>query len=167
MNSYKYGFGIWFLLFSLFGAACTNKSVCLEPQTVALRGGFYYSNSDSTISLKDSFVVNANIYFGQGNSYFNNLKNASKFSVTLSTISDSSLIIFQSDSSNFMAETFDTIRAYHENELNFISVACGYQFYHQINKITYTKHSIDTIYLNNTRVNNDVNKEHLKIVLRK
>jgi hypothetical protein len=62
------------LTFLIFGAACTNKSVCLEPQTVALRGGFYYANSDTSISLKDSFLTNANIYFGQENLYFNNIK---------------------------------------------------------------------------------------------
>lgn len=167
MNNYKYRFGIWVLLILLFGAGCTNKSVCLEPQSVALRGGFYYSNSDTSIALKDSFLINANVYFGQGNLYFNNLKNTSKFSATLSTTNDSSLFIFQSDSSDFAAETIDTIHAYHSNELNFISVACGYQFYHQINKISYTKHIIDTVYINYTNVNNDVNKEHLKIVLRK
>ena len=167
MSKYQYNFGFFLLTFLIFGAACTNKSVCLEPQTVALRGGFYYANSDTSISLKDSFLTNANIYFGQENLYFNNLKNASKFSAILSTIKDSSLFFFQTDSSDFSAEQIDTIQVYHVNELHFISVACGYQFYHQINKISYTKHVIDTIYLNNSNVNNDVNKEHLKIVLRK
>jgi hypothetical protein len=167
MINYQYNFGVWLIIFLIFGSACTNKSVCLEPQTTAFRGGFYYANSDTSISLKDSFLINANIYFGQENLYFNNIKNASKFSAILSTIKESTLFFFQSDSSDFSAEQIDTIQVYHTNELHFISVACGYQFYHQINKISFTKHVIDTIYLNNTNVNNDVNKEHFKIVLRK
>ena len=65
MNNYKYRFGIWVLLILLFGASCTNKSVCLEPQSVALRGGFYYSNSDTSIDKDDKPSI-ANIVFIEG-----------------------------------------------------------------------------------------------------
>jgi hypothetical protein len=126
-----------------------------------------YHKSEDEQWLAISYFLEIPSIKNNENLYFNNIKNASKFSAILSTIKDSTLFFFQSDSSDFSAEQIDTIQVYHTNELHFISVACGYQFYHQINKISFTKHVIDTIYLNNTNVNNDVNKEHLKIVLRK
>ena len=132
-----------------------------------MRAGFYYSNSDSTISLKDTFLTNANIIFGTNELILENIKNSSKCSTPLSTLSDSSVIYFLSDSTNVLPENVDTIKVFHENKLNFISVACGYQYFHEINKINFTKHIIDTIYTNSTTVNSDVNKEHLKIVINK
>lgn len=160
-------FGIFIFLFSLLGLACTNKTICLEPQIVVLRGGFYYSNSDTSISLKDTFLTNFNIIFGADTLYLDNLKNSRKFSVPLSTISDSTRFYFIADSTNIIPENIDTIDVLHENKLNFISVACGYQLFHDINKINFTKHIIDTLYISSTTVNSNVNLEHLKIVIKK
>lgn len=160
-------FGLFIFLFSIFGVACTNKSICLEPQNVALKGGIYYSISDTSISLKDTFLTNANVLVGFDTVLLSNLKNSSKFSTLLSTNSDSTTLYFQADSTNVLDENSDTIQVYHANNLHFISVACGYQFYFDINQIKFTKHQIDTIYINNKSVNNNVNIEHLKIVLQK
>jgi len=46
-------------------------------------------------------------------------------------------------------------------------VACGYQNYFTITRTTCTKHVLDTMITTTALVNNDVNKEHIKIVLKK
>lgn len=145
--------------------SCTKSTTCLTPKVVSLRGGFYYD--DSVNVFKDSLQTNANLFFGSISTYFINLKQTSKFYLSLSQSNDDVTIYFQSDSANTDPATIDTLSLNYTREPHFISTACGYETFFTIQQVNYSTNIIDTVIVNDYGVNNDVNKEHLKIVIRK
>ena len=144
---------------------CNKSSTCLTPKVVALRGGFYYRDTVNT--FKDSVQVNANLYFGTSLNYFINIKNTSKYFLSLAQNADSVTLYFQSDSTSTEPETIDSLLLHYTREPHFISTACGYETFFNITNISYSTNIIDTIIINQSAVNNDVNKENLKIVIKK
>jgi hypothetical protein len=144
---------------------CNKSSTCLTPKVVALRGGFYYRDTVNT--FKDSVQVNANLYFGTSLNYFINIKNTSKYFLSLAQNTDSVTLYFQSDSTSTEPETIDSLLLHYTREPHFISTACGYETFFNITNISYSTNIIDTIIINQSAVNNDVNKENLKIVIKK
>ena len=144
---------------------CNKSSTCLTPKVVALRGGFYYRDTVNT--FKDSVQVNANLYFGTSLNYFINIKNTSKYFLSLAQNTDSVTLYFQSDSTSTEPETIDSLLLHYTREPHFISTACGYETFFNITNISYSTNIIDTIIINQSAVNNDVNKENLKIDIKK
>ncbi|MBK7587209.1 MAG: hypothetical protein IPI22_02230 [Bacteroidetes bacterium] len=130
-----------------------------------MRGGFYYRDTVNT--FKDSVQVNANLYFGTSLNYFINIKNTSKYFLSLAQNADSVTLYFQSDSTSTEPETIDSLLLHYTREPHFISTACGYETFFNITNISYSTNIIDTIIINQSAVNNDVNKENLKIVIKK
>ena len=145
--------------------SCNKSSTYLTPKVVALRGGFYYRDTVNT--FKDSVQVNANLYFGTSLNYFINIKNTSKYFLSLAQNTDSVTLYFQSDSTSTEPETIDSLLLHYTREPHFISTACGYETFFNITNISYSTNIIDTIIINQSAVNNDVNKENLKIVIKK
>ena len=150
---------------TLLICGCNKSSTCLTPKVVALRGGFYYRDTVNT--FKDSVQVNANLYFGTSLNYFINIKNTSKYFLSLAQNTDSVTLYFQSDSTSTEPETIDSLLLHYTREPHFISTACGYETFFNITNISYSTNIIDTIIINQSAVNNDVNKENLKIVIKK
>lgn len=156
---------ISFILGSLIFFSCNKSSICLTPKVVALRGGFYYQ--DTALLYKDSVQTNANIIFGTDFKYYLNIKKSSKFLFSLSQVSDSLTVLFQSDSTSTEPETIDSISFSYTRESHFISTACGIETFFSIQNIQYSHNIIDTIIVSSNAVNNDVNKENIKIVIKK
>ncbi len=158
-------------LFLLLGGlclmtACSQSNTCLTPKTVALRAGFYYHPSDST--SKDSSVINANIFFGnQTLLYKSNLKNTNSFSIPLSQLEDSITLFYQADSLVSSPLLIDTIQLRYSRKLHFISTACGYETYYTIQKLSTTQQVVDSVIVSQAEVTNDVNQQHIRIVLKK
>ncbi len=148
----------------LFMSSCSQNSVCLEPQALAMRGGFY--TKDTANNNQDTLLVNANLRFGSGYSFYENLKNISKFSFPLSQAQDTVVAIFQSDSTSVAANTIDTFQLIYSRELHFISVACGYQTKFSLQNALTTNHVIDSVLIAIPDISND-SKEHLKIIVKK
>ncbi len=144
--------------------SCNKNDSCLNPKVVALAGGFYQKN-DST--LTDTLLQNANLYFGKRLQFFQNVKNVSKFRISLSQSEDDSKFIFQIDSTAFSITDIDSINIGYNRQLHYISTDCGYETYFEINHIEYSHQFIDTIIITSNEINNDVNTEHIKIVLKK
>jgi hypothetical protein len=145
--------------------SCTQNNTCLTPKSVALRAGFYKTINDTT--TKDSLLTNANIIADKSAQFYGiNFKQSSKFSMTLSGLSNTTRLFFQSDSASFDPSTFDTIDVNYTSQLNFISVACGYENYFTLSSLQSTHHIIDTVKLSQSLVDGDVNKEHIQIVLK-
>lgn len=145
--------------------ACSKDTTCLTPKVVALRGGFYYE--DSVNVFKDTVQGNANLFFGSNLSYYLNVKKSSKFLLSLAQNKDSVTIYFQSDSASTEPETIDSFSVVYTREPHFISTACGYETFFSIQNIRYSTNVIDTLIVSHSAVNNDVNKEHIKIVIKK
>lgn len=145
--------------------SCVQNSVCLEPQTISMRGGFYYN--DTSNKHVDTALVNANMFFGDSLNYFYKVKKLSKFSFPLSQINDHVQLIFQSDSASVASNTIDTIELYYTRDLTFISVACGYRTNYNLDSAITTRNVIDSVLIGTPKITNEVNKEHLQIVLKK
>lgn len=96
--------GLFFIINSWVLSSCTKTNTCLTPKVVSLKGGFYQRN-DTTYS--DYLLNNANIYFGQNLHYFLNLKQTSKFRLTLSRNTNQSLLLFQVDSTDYSHDGLD------------------------------------------------------------
>jgi hypothetical protein len=155
---------LW-LVFMLLAASCSRQNSCLEPQTVVMRGAFF--SRDSSNTAIDSIQTNANIYFGDSLRYVTQIKNISRFSVPLSPLADSVTLIFQSDSTLLDPSTIDTISLSYTRELKFMSVACGYQMNYLLQSANTTHQVIDSVFINTADVTNDINKQHLRIFLKK
>jgi len=152
-----------FVTFALH--SCTQNNTCLTPKSVALRAGFYKTINDTT--TQDSLLTNANIIADQSAQFYGiNFKQTSKFSMTLSGLTNTTRLFFQSDSASFDPSTFDTIDVNYTSQLNFISVACGYENYFTLSSLQSTHNTIDTVKLSQSLVDGDVNKEHIQIVLK-
>lgn len=146
--------------------SCNSSSTCLTPKSVALRGGFYVKQTDSV--LGDSILENANVIFSDAQIFYGfNLKQSSKFQSSLSAASNKVAIYFQSDSTTTAPSTIDTIEAIYTSKLNFISTACGYEYFYTLNSISSTHQVIDTVLLKISEITSDVSKEHISIVLKK
>ena len=165
-NLQKYFFLPFYIsVYCLLFNACTKSNICLTPKVVALRGGFYWQ--DTAKVFKDSIQTNANLFFGNATTYFLNLKQRSKFSLSLAQDIDQVMVIYQADSAAADPAGIDSLQINYLREPHFISTACGYETFFNIQSVTYTQHVIDTVILSTAAINNDVNKEHLKIVIRK
>ncbi len=163
-KGYQVIYTVSIVLLCLF-QACNKDTTCLTPKVVALRGGFYYE--DSVDVFKDTVQANANLFFGSNLSYYLNIKKSSKFYLSLAQNRDSVTIYFQSDSASTEPETIDSFSVVYSREPHFISTACGYETFFSIQSIRYTTNVIDTLIVSHNAVNNDVNKEHIKIVIKK
>ncbi len=155
----------WLVLGLSLMSACTKSTLCLTPKVVALRGGFYWQ--DTAAVFKDSLLTNANLIFGKSFSYQLNVRQSSKFAFSLAQDTGVVKVFFQSDSTSSDPQTIDTLLLHYDRQPHFISTACGYETFFSINRIEYSQQVIDTVILSNANVNNDVNKEHIKIVIRK
>jgi Family of unknown function (DUF6452) len=159
--SFYFGLGLYALLYL---NACKQSNLCLEPQSIVLRGGFYHK--DTANKNQDTLLMNANLIFGNTTKYFINYKKQNKFSLPLSPLQDTMQVIFQSDSTTSTESTIDTFHLIYQRKLNFISVACGYQTYYTLQSTLTTHHVIDSVLIGIPEITNDVNKEHLKIIVK-
>ena len=57
----------------------------------------------------------------------------------------------------------DTLRITKEDHPHFESVDCPPAFFHQIKRVDYTKHTIDSVVIHNENVNYDATKAHFYI----
>lgn len=145
--------------------SCKQEDICLQPQVVVCRTGF--SKVDSSYSFQDTSLANANILFhAQDTLYLMNLRNNNGFSMPLSTQEDSTVLLFQSDSTQITFTTVDTICYYYTRSLKFISLACGYQYNFDLKRVTYTKNVLDSVIVANSLVDADVKNKHIQFILK-
>ncbi|MBL7766669.1 MAG: hypothetical protein JNJ58_11275 [Chitinophagaceae bacterium] len=155
---------LWIGVSLLCFSACNRTTTCIEPQTVVMRGGFYHS--DTAGKPVDTLLQNANVVFGGDTLFFVNIKKSHTFSLTLSPLQDSVRLFFQSDSSDLSPELIDTIFLKYTRELSFISTACGFKTFYNLNAINSTTHIIDSIWIAQANVNSTLSTEHVKIRIR-
>jgi hypothetical protein len=88
---------------------------------------------------------------------------SSKFVLSLSPATDSCSWAFASDSA--AGSPFDTLTFRYTRQLQFISNACGYDYFYQLASVQTTHHIIDSVFIANTSVTNDVNTNHLQVYI--
>ena len=87
----------------------------------------------------------------------------STFSISLSPVTNGCKWIFTPDSAG--SPLFDTLTFYYQRELQFLSNACGYTYFYNIDSVKTTHFNIDSVHITNTSVTNNVNTKHLQIYI--
>ncbi|MEZ5047731.1 MAG: DUF6452 family protein [Chitinophagaceae bacterium] len=151
--------------FLLFEMACKQSQICLVPQLITIQG--VYVSQDTSSTIKDTVLDNAIWLFGKDSLFYTQSRNTPYFSIVPSQIQDSSVFYFYIDSTTIQTSIPDTITLYSQRNLHFISSACGFQTYHELQAVKYSTLTIDSIYISDPNVDNQINKKHLQVVIKK
>jgi hypothetical protein len=143
-------------------SACTQqRSPCYEPKLVSVAMGSYRMVDTAAV---DTALLNPSV--GCVDTFIPQVITVNnRFGALLSPYTDSTrwYIIPNDSTLGNIADEADTITFYHTNTLNFISNACGYVYYFTLTSVKTTYHSIDSISLVNTSVDNNASTQHLRI----
>jgi hypothetical protein len=147
----------------VFALACTNTNSCTIPKLTALRCGFY--TKDTNNINQPTAIQNGLVRYRLPNDTAISLVSATGFSMSLPQHTDSVIIIFQLDADD--TENFiDTLCLYYQRNTNFISVACGFETFFELENVKSTRHVIDSVLINNKSVNNQLQPQHLHFILK-
>jgi hypothetical protein len=149
---------------SLMWAACTQeRQPCLEPKLVSLNLGVYKTQIDTggNVIITDSVLPYGTLYALDTNRITETYAApSSKFPFYLSPVSNECTWLIAPDT----LSAGDTLRFYYTRKLTFLSNACGYTYYYNIDSVRKGANSrIDSLILANSNVTNNVNIEHVKI----
>lgn len=162
-------FTILLLSLSFAWLACNQtRQPCAQPKTVYVNAACYHVIADTNnvaivadtllpnplIGVVDTAGKAAIFYYGQHNLF--------QFSMFLNPNADSCQWFISPDSTN---TSFDTLTFAYQSKLQFLSNACGYTYYYNLNGVRTTHNNIDSVILENTNVTSNVNVEHLKIYI--
>jgi Family of unknown function (DUF6452) len=92
-----------------------------------------------------------------------NYNRQSSFTLSLSPLVDTAQWLFRTDTAS--AIVFDTLTFHYTRLLKFLSNACGYTYFYNLNYITTTHNIIDSVHITNTSVTNNANTKHLQIYI--
>lgn len=152
------------LLCSLLFAACKRedeRDLCFEPKTVYLSMGAYRT-ADTGTAILDTVLPNP-IMGPVDSPRFFDYAAASKFIVYLSPLQDTCRYYIQPDSA---VSLMDTLTFRYTRRLQFLSNACGYAYFFNLQQVLFTKHMIDSVRINNFDVTNNASIEHLRVYFR-
>jgi len=135
------------------------RDPCLEPTSVSLRVHSLHHLPDGTITdtlLPDPAWLVADSFKGWKFS-----QNSSQFALSLSPLADSCRLVIQPDTASM---ALDTLTFYYSRSLQFLSNACGYTYFFNLERIIHTQHLIESVVIKNPDVNSNVNTpEHVQI----
>ena len=144
--------------------ACTKeeRDPCLQPRTTLLRA--HAVRHDSSGAQVDTLLPNPLLFplsRGGIRYVYGGVKRTSSLSFSLSNIDSVSAWILRPDSA---VASQDTITFYYDRQLRFLSNACGYTYFYNLQRITTTTNLIDSAILQRPDVTTDVNVQNLKLV---
>ncbi len=139
------------------------RDPCLQPKIMTLYAGAYQRVDTATAdtALPAPFIA-AIDFVDSIKVTVNGTADQNKFSLYLSPQADSCRWLIWPDTSTTIANA-DTLTFYYDKSLQFLSNACGYAYFYNLHSVHTTNHSIDSVLINSYNVNNEANKEHIKI----
>lgn len=143
----------------LWVACDVQRDPCLQPKNVTLRARFLRP-ADTGTQFLDTTLPHPVYGVLDSPFHFSIPSGSSVLQFFLSPLADSTKYIIVPDSANPIV---DTIAFYYQRQLQFLSNACGYTYYFTITGVTSTRHSIDSVVLNNASVTSNANVDHVKI----
>lgn len=157
--------GLFFAFIALLVTACSSVECALEKKVecrvqmmdaegnaVAFEGYLTVTIADATKeTVKDTLL--------------NKLENTSSFAFPLSYASDVDKVNFIFSDKNDVFSITDVISIAKSNEPVFESVDCAPRFNHTISNVKCTNNLIDSIVVNNKKVDNDATKVHLHVYM--
>ena len=148
------------LVLGVIASCSVDRDPCLLPKNTSMRLGTYQL-VDTNNAVIDSFLPKPIWIAIDSNRGIQFLDNSSKFSLQLSSITDSCRYTLQPDSA---IASYDTLTFYYERRLQFLSNSCGYTYFFLLKNIRTTLNNIDSVKLTNPEVNSDANtQEHVQI----
>jgi len=140
-----------FLIIIVATFSCGDDICILETETfMSLE-----LNVTDTILINKKYLDNVSIYSPEWSDSIHYSEEGNKgilnFSLSINDLITT--IIISSDSS----ELKDTIHFYHQNDIFFLSPECGFIINYKIDSFSVTNNLIDSIYLANDEITNDVN----------
>lgn len=144
--------------------ACSQqRQACLTPKIATLSIGTIHYNSDTATVAVDTAIPAAvfSPLTGAANVY-TIYPQQSSFTVSLSP--DTTFCRWQFTTDSFLYQP-DTISFYYRRHLQFLSNACGFTYFYDIDSVKTTHFIIDSVHILNTSVTNNVNTKHLQVYI--
>lgn len=160
-NAFRRTIGIISLL--LVFAACKDedeRDPCFEPKNIYLNAGAYKADT----VIRDTALPNLILGPVDSARFLDFDANSRKFLLFLSPLSDSCRYYLQPDSG---ASLKDTLTFSYTRRLEFLSNACGYTYFFNLQQVRHTRHLIDSVRINNFDITNNASTEHLRVYFRK
>ncbi len=145
--------------------SCTKeeREPCLQPRTTVLRA-HTVRRADTGSALKDTLLPNPQLLPLNGGSVqyvFGGIKRLRNFTFSLSNVADSSRWVLRPDSA---VAVQDTLTFYYQRQLRFLSNACGYTNFYNLQRVTTTRHAINEAIIVRPDITTDANVENLRII---
>ena len=145
--------------------ACTQeRDPCLTPKIASLNINTQHLTTDTSTIFVDTALPSAVFVplTTTSNKTATIYPQEANFTISLSPDSVICQWAFTTDTPNFY---YDTLTFFYERKLQFISNACGYTYFYNIDSVHTTHHNVDSIHILNTSVTNNVNTKHLQICI--
>lgn len=172
----KYRILLMILCFISFFSACEKEGPdCLQPNQVLLRVSFKAKAIDRLDTLIDSVLVDTTI-IRYKDTFFNS-------PIMISIDMPQNVISFGSPNSNFLGiplnpdsnrisyalqydttkNEFDTLTYFYHSSVHFISNACGFTHYYQLDSLQTTHHLIDSTVISQREVTDKASDRHINL----
>lgn len=154
-----------FLPLLLVFAACKDedeRDPCFEPKNIYLSAGAY--RTDTGASVRDTALPNLILGPVDSVRFLDFDANSRKFLLFLSPLQDSCRYYLQPDSG---VSPMDTLTFLYTRRLEFLSNACGYTYFFNLQQVRHTRHMIDSVRIASFDVTNNASTEHLRVYFRK
>ena len=150
---------------SLVWAACTQqRQPCLTPKIASLNIECLHKPTDTATVFIDT-ALPATLFAAftdSGTKFFIYRNQSATFTLSLASDSNSCKWGISTDTSG---HSFDTLTFFYERKLQFISNACGFAYFYNLDSVHTTTKMIDSVHIINTSVTNNVNTKHLQIYI--
>ena len=135
--------------------SCSEEEDCSATSRPMTQCYLYkMSNGTALKDTLDSLTIKA---LGTDSVIINNQKKVHDILLPLKYADEATILVF-----HYSKTLRDTVRIYHTNTPYFVSMDCGYQMKQKIDSVSYSKHAIDSIHINNPQAGTD-GKENLKL----
>ena len=165
---------ILFALIIMAWAACTQeRQPCLTPKSASLIIESIHFKTDTSTLPVDTSLPSA-VYYPISIINVPLIYYPPQASFTISLSPDSTVCQWQfsTDTSNYNTKIHDTLTFYYKRNAKFLSNACGFTYFFNIDSVHTTRYSpqtpqfsIDSVHILNTSVTNNVNTKHLQIYI--
>lgn len=144
--------------------ACTQqRQPCLTPKTASLIIGTVHFKTDTSTVTVDTTLPHATFYpLSSQLNYVTVYPPQASFTVSLSPDTNYCQWLFETDSLKHIP---DTVSFYYQRSAKFLSNACGFTYFYNIDSVHSTHLIIDSLHILNNSVTNNVNTKHLQIYI--
>jgi hypothetical protein len=150
------------ILLVALGSCTQERLPCLTPKTASLKVRAVRKLNDTAIvdtALPAAVLVAVTDSGKTGYLY----AGSSSFTLSLSPVADTAKWLISADT--IAGSPLDTIVFRYTRRLQFLSNACGYTYYYNINSVSTTNHIIDSFLITDRNVTSNVNTSHLKVYI--